>query len=161
MIMKKANKLSFPLFCYGTLRASIVMKAVTGHVYQGRTAKLHDYAIFRVRGTEYPAIIPQKGSIVPGTLYEGVDEQSLLVLDDFEGEHYSRIIVAVETDQNTPVRAFVYCLRETFTNCLSNESWNIDTFLSREIDSFMGSFIEERKRGAKRSCQASQSKETF
>ena len=149
MMTRKENP-SRPLFCYGTLRASTVMKAVTGHTYPGGAATLNGYAMFRVKGTEYPAIIPQKGGVVPGTLYEGLDEESLLVLDHFEGDPYSRDIVTVVTSVGDRVNAYVYVLRDACMDILSNEKWDFNSFMAHDIDRFMGGFVKERKRDAKR-----------
>ena len=134
-----------PLFCYGTLRSSLIMQKVTGHKFDGVDAILEGYAIFRVRGTEYPGIIQRKGSSVEGILYRGLDDNILHILDTFEGDQYYRDIVNTASQNDTNVKAYAYIIKESCQDILTNDSWNYDHFLHHEIDRFLHRFVEKRR----------------
>ncbi len=126
-----------PLFCYGTLRSLKVMKAVTGQALLGIDAQLQHYVIYRVRGADYPGILPEKGGLVEGTLYRNIDEKTFRLLDGFEGEDYFRMPVHIVTKMGEALRAEVYCIREERRNVLTQEQWDFDHFLKQEIEGFM------------------------
>jgi gamma-glutamylcyclotransferase (GGCT)/AIG2-like uncharacterized protein YtfP len=121
------------------------MHSVTGHVYVGINARLHDYAIFLVRGTEYPGIIPQKGAITEGILYRDIGPETLQVLDYFESDHYDRMVVHVTTDDGISEDAYAYVINDNNRDILTREFWDYDEFLRYGIDSFMQSFVEDRR----------------
>lgn len=81
-------------FFYGTLMAPQVLSRVTGHSTSTltiRPAILPDYRRHRVREADYPALLPQAGSSVRGTLVDGLSAGDLRRLDVFEGSEYDRI----------------------------------------------------------------------
>jgi hypothetical protein len=93
-------------FFYGTLMSAAVLRRVifgqklpdstTVRVLPAsRPALLQDYQRHRVRGADYPAIIPQKGACVRGTVVTGLTEGDWWRLDTFEGEDYRRDVVKV------------------------------------------------------------------
>lgn len=69
------------LFCYGTLQSPRVMRAVTGMQFDGTKGELHDYGIFRVRGADFPGIIPKPGGVVCGIIYHSISDDVLRKLD--------------------------------------------------------------------------------
>lgn len=129
--------MSLPLFCYGTLRSPLVMKAVARRPFTGIEATLQDYGMFRMRDAEYPGILPRKGLAVEGILYHDIDEGTLRALDDFEGALYFRDIVEVIMKDGAKSRAFVYCVCEHERARLSEEVWDFDRFLKFELEGFM------------------------
>ena len=127
------------LFSYGTLQSPRVLMAVAGKEYQGVEAVLLNYAIFRVRGTVYPGIIPAKGNIVRGLVYRNIADDTFRRLDDFEGEQYERIIVsAVLRRDHSLVRAYAYRILEGQRDILSSEGWDLEHFLQKEAEGFIG-----------------------
>lgn len=133
------------LFCYGTLQSPLVMKAVTGQAFSGKEATLHNWARFRVRGSEYPGIIPRQDSIVSGKLYWGLDQRAIEKLDAFEGDKYERVMVQVAMADNSCVEAFAYAIREDCRNMLSNDPWDFDRFLQNGLEKFIHWFVEDRR----------------
>lgn len=126
------------LFSYGTLQSPRVMMAVSGKEYQGMEAVLLNYAIFQVRGTVYPGIIPAKGNIVRGLLYRNIADDTFQRLDDFEGEQYERIIVsAVLVKGHSLVHTYAYRIREGQRDILSSEDWDLGYFLEKEEADFI------------------------
>ncbi len=113
------------------------MQVLTGQTFPGTKATLHDYGIYRVRGTEYPGILPEKGSIVVGTLYQNIDAPILQILDTFEGDQYFREIVQVNLEDSNTQDAYVYCIQKNGRDVLSEEWWNFDTFVKRDLEGYM------------------------
>lgn len=89
-------------FFYGTLMAPQVLHRVCHgssdpdnplfktHNLKTYPAILHDHQRHRVKGADYPAIIPCKGSTVRGTYVTGLTDADIWRLDIFEGPEYSR-----------------------------------------------------------------------
>ena len=111
------------LFCYGTLQSPLVMKAVTGQSYNGQEATLNNWARFRVRGSEYPGIIRKEESAVPGKVYWDLDEPTMEMLDEFEGEKYERVIVEVTMADGTIMDAWAYAIKDDCKKMLSDDPW--------------------------------------
>tara|TARA_Y100000310_G_scaffold82327_1_gene78930 strand:- start:1593 stop:2024 length:432 start_codon:yes stop_codon:yes gene_type:complete len=133
------------LFCYGTLQSPEVIRAVTGHKFNGTKSELHNYGIFRVSGTDYPGIIPKKEGIVRGIVYYDISDEILRTLDHFEGDQYFRNEVTIFRMDGMAEKAFTYCIREDQEKILTDEVWDIGTFLDEGIERFMRSFVEERR----------------
>ncbi|ETN36698.1 uncharacterized protein HMPREF1541_08976 [Cyphellophora europaea CBS 101466] len=97
------------LFFYGTLLAPPVLHRViygtsspdpTSHPAMRyltiRPALLRDYRRHRVASADYPAIIPEKGGTVRGSVVSGLTEGDVFRLDVFEGSQYTKGTVEVE-----------------------------------------------------------------
>lgn len=95
-------------FFYGTLMAPSVLKRVTDHdpasttsPLRSRPAILHNHRRHRVKGADYPAVIPNpsqsnKDISVRGTVVQGLTSEDLWRLDLFEGDEYERKQVRVQ-----------------------------------------------------------------
>ena len=90
--------MSTAIFTYGSLLFTEIMQAVTGKLFPSQSAVLRDYARYRVRGANYPGIVPAPGLSVEGQLYQDVDQAAVEHLDFFEGDLYRRISVDVDTE---------------------------------------------------------------
>jgi hypothetical protein len=93
-------------FFYGTLMAPPVLhRVIYGPIHdptqatplRTRPALLPSYQRHKVRGADYPAILPSSTSTssVRGTLVEGLTEGDVWRLDVFEGDEYERVGVKV------------------------------------------------------------------
>lgn len=133
------------LFCYGTLQSPLVMKAVTGQAFDGREATLNNWARFRVRGSEYPGIIPQQDSIVSGKLYWGLGGEVMGKLDAFEGDKYERVVVRVAMADGSFEEAFTYAIKEDCKQYLSSDPWDFDRFMQNGLEKFIHWFVEDRR----------------
>ncbi|KAH6638733.1 hypothetical protein C7974DRAFT_306053 [Boeremia exigua] len=96
-------------FFYGTLIAPPVLHRVIwgsptpptpthAALLTTRPAVLHGYQRRRVRGADYPAIVPAEGGEVRGVLVEGLSEGDVWRLDVFEGGEYVRRVVRVRVE---------------------------------------------------------------
>lgn len=67
--------------------------AIIQSLYTFTPALLHDYCRHRVKGEDYPAIIPEPGQSVLGTYVTGLTDANIAKLDHFEGDEYARLPV--------------------------------------------------------------------
>jgi gamma-glutamylcyclotransferase (GGCT)/AIG2-like uncharacterized protein YtfP len=116
------------LFAYGTLMCRDIMLAVTGFPFRGVRGILRDYHCGTIRGEVYPGIIPSKGGVVEGLVYRVLPEAAWKRLDAFEGEMYSRTIVAIEIDDGTE-QAQTYAVRPKFEHRVGPSPWSFEEFL--------------------------------
>ena len=133
------------IFCYGTLQVPEVMRAVTGRFYEGKKATLPGYAMYRVKDAEYPGIVPSYNRETEGTLFSGLSDEDLKVLDAFEGNFYARHSVKVDLQDGRTIAAWVYVIRQEYKDVLSNEPWHLDRFLNEGFRSFMDGYVRSRK----------------
>ena len=133
------------LFCYGTLQIPEVIQTVTGRVYLGVTARLLDFAIYRVKNARYPGIVYSPDKETTGILYSGVTEEELIILDLFEGDLYERICLDVIGPKRKIQKAWVYVVPETKKEKLTNEPWHLKAFLEKDFEAFMRNFVNGRK----------------
>lgn len=98
---------SHSAFFYGTLMAPQVLHRVchgsmdpTNPIYathnlRTQPAVLHGHRRHRVKGADYPAVLPHPVSTVRGTYVTGLTDADLWRLDIFEGDEYRREAVTV------------------------------------------------------------------
>ena len=134
------------LFCYGTLQIPEVIKTVTGRTHAGVTARLLDYAIYRVKTARYPGIVYSPDKETTGILYKGVSEEELKILDLFEGDLYERICLDVIKHNGKNQKAWVYVVPETQKEKLTHEPWHLKEFLEKDFEAFMRSYVNGRKK---------------
>jgi gamma-glutamylcyclotransferase (GGCT)/AIG2-like uncharacterized protein YtfP len=116
------------LFAYGTLMCQEIMVEVTGFPFRGVGGILRDYHRGTIRGEVYPGIIPRKGGVVEGLVYRDLPEEAWKRLDAFEGEMYSRTVVAIEIDDGTE-QAQTYAVRPEFEHRVGPFPWSFEEFL--------------------------------
>lgn len=98
--------MSHTAFFYGTLMAPPVLHRVIwgqpepptpahASLLSIRPAILHAHQRHKVRGADYPAILPSSSSSVRGTLVTGLTDGDIWRLDIFEGDEYARRMVVV------------------------------------------------------------------
>ncbi|GIM30010.1 branched-chain alpha-keto acid dehydrogenase [Clostridium polyendosporum] len=118
------NKIQHYLFVYGTL-----MKGLINHQYLINQeficeAEILDFGLYNVT-ENYPGIIRKQNSRVKGELYK-IEEDLLKILDEFEGEEYTRIEVDVLVKENK-IRAFTYLWLEDVNDkdyiCYNKQPW--------------------------------------
>ena len=124
------------LFFYGTLRAAEVRQAVLGTDLpsdQLQQAMLSGYEVRRVDGALYPMLVARSDGQVNGLLATGLDVTSLCKLDQFEGVHYRRTSLEVNT-VNGPIEADVYLPDQLM---VAAELWYFDSWYKRDMTSFL------------------------
>ena len=126
----------FTLFFYGTLRAAEIRSAVLGYdlpTGQLTDAVLENYQVRRVKGALYPLLVPAAGEKAVGLLATSLDRVAIQMLDQFEGNHYNRSALQVNTAAGF-VEADVYLPDDTL---LAAESWDFDRWYKNDMTAFL------------------------
>ena len=124
------------LFAYGTLMCAAIMREVSGLSTTQMAGVVKDYSRRAVKGECYPALVADDGSQVDGVVYCGISAVAWNRLDRFEGELYSRRLVAVELNDGSITDAFTYVIRPNFRRMLSEKDWDYAAFLQDGIVGF-------------------------
>lgn len=106
------------LFAYGTLMWPEVLKSVIGRQLEGTPVTLQGYRRLRIKGEQYPAVIPATGDEVGGILYTDLSASEFLHLDRFEGEEYDRVAVRIDGTE-----ANLYVLAEGWLHIADDQIW--------------------------------------
>jgi gamma-glutamylcyclotransferase (GGCT)/AIG2-like uncharacterized protein YtfP len=123
------------VFVYGTLLAPEIVHAVMGRVPASQPAVLHGYARYTVKQQVYPGVIEQKGAVVDGALYRGMQPDEWRRLDEYEGALYVRRAVEVNFGPGT-VRTQCYVVPRESASSLSTEPWDLQRFMREHSDTF-------------------------
>ncbi|TVY14502.1 Protein AIG2 C, partial [Lachnellula arida] len=96
-----------------------------------RPAILRDFCRHRVRGVDYPGIIPQEGHTVQGTFVTGLSDADISHLDMYEGSEYTRMHVKVEfPDGQRDTETYVYTAGD---ECLEKREWDFEEFCREKL----------------------------
>ena len=128
------------LFAYGTLICPDIMAEVSGLHRPATSATLRGYRRLRVKGEDYPALLPDAAGFVPGVIYRDIPESAWTLLDRFEGEMYARVQVQVELADGTTAAAETYVINGSFSGCLEEVEWDFTAFLGNGKDRFRMSY---------------------
>lgn len=85
------------VFVYGSLMDDEVVNTLLKRVPSSSNAILPDHRRYRIKGRDYPAILPVQNEKVKGKVLFGITDSELEVLDIFEDEEYERRSVSVTT----------------------------------------------------------------
>lgn len=127
---------TFSVFTYGTLQLPVVMQTVTGRSLEPIAATLMGCRCFKFKDKTYPGIIKNKEDSIEGMLYKNIDEQTLTLLDQFEGVLYERCLLDVQCSKQTK-KAFVYVVKDEYRNCLSEEKWSLEEFKRKYLKLYL------------------------
>lgn len=127
------------IFVYGTLMFDVVWQQLSSGHYQKMDAELADFIRLKVRGEEYPGIIPSIANRVAGQLILNVTPDDIQQLDVFEGKYYKRELVKV-TSANREYPAETYVFRKKYQSLLSMEEWDADIFKNHGLSSFLSRY---------------------
>jgi len=128
------------IFAYGSLMFPSVMKAITGHEFPAKRARVKNYARFKVKGESYPGLTPLEGAVTEGVLYLDVDALSVKRLDDFEGGFYERAEVAADTLDGESLTSQAYVIKTLHRDRLSSAPWDPEHFEKGDLRKFMASY---------------------
>ncbi|GAM83978.1 hypothetical protein ANO11243_019680 [Dothideomycetidae sp. 11243] len=173
------------LFFYGTLLHPAILSRVI-HGPSNPTFNEHNtyvttcsavlpaHSRHRVRGADYPAVIPESApdAGVRGTLARGLTDNDVRRLDIFEGDEYARLPVKViplldqghssmkgrnhESDHESAEKTSVApeeVQAETYIwiasrNRLEKEEWDFDSFVQEKMHFWLGGETEKEEFGA-------------
>ena len=104
-------------------------------------ARLFGYVRKKVRGQEYPAVIPGEASAeVHGLLYLAVESGDLERLDRFEGPLYHRRQASLLLSDGSRRPGFLYVFRAEFRDRLDSEDWDPQEFSRSGIQRFLAGY---------------------
>jgi hypothetical protein len=152
-------------FFYGTLMSPAVLRRVlfgpqasdpnstTRRPLAARDALLPGFQRRRVRGADYPAIVPRAGAETRGVLVRGLTPGDVWRLDVFEGDEYARREVEVQVlppvarvntasharrdDGTETVRALTYVWMANEA-VLEESEWDFDEFKREKMWRWVG-----------------------
>nr|POE87415.1 protein aig2 c [Quercus suber] len=148
-------------FFYGTLMAPQVLHRVCHggmdtsnpiymtHNLRIQPAILPKFRRHRVKGADYPAIMPHQDAIVRGTLVTGLTDADIWRLDIFEGDEYQRKLVLVGTliedgvnkresklqNANVEAETYVWVAGE---HRLEEREWDLEEFKKEKMMRWVG-----------------------
>lgn len=128
---------SSSLFCYGTLSFPEVMCAVIGTVPDSIEARLAGYACYEIYGVSYPAIIPQQGITVSGTMYLGLGTRQLKLIDRYESTQYKRLLVRVVDNKDNLHSTWSYVLAPDQYHRIKKQPWLRSRFAKNDLDKYI------------------------
>lgn len=118
------------LFVYGTLQLPEVTEKILGQRFPAQAAQLRGYRCGLIERADFPGILPSSNSVVEGQLLSGLTAGQLVKLDQYEGELYQRIKVAVAVGSES-CTAWVYCIAPWARHRVSSTLWTVDWYRSR------------------------------
>ncbi len=128
------------LFAYGTLMCPDIMAEVSGLNRPGISATLPGYRRLRVKGEDYPAIVPDAAGWVTGVICRDIPKSAWILLDRFEGEMYVRVRAQVDLADGSVAAAQTYVVNGCFSGCLEDVEWNFADFLCSGKERFRMSY---------------------
>jgi len=128
------------IFTYGTLMYRSVWEQVVSGDYTSTPAKLLNYRKRAVCQEVYPALVQGENGTVDGVLYRAVSQNDIIILDRFEGSEYQRIEVVVQSDGDTPIRAYTYVLHADFHEQLLPQDWDRVAFEKHGMQVFLDGY---------------------
>lgn len=111
------------LFTYGTLMFPAVWARVAQEECPARRAVLPGHEARQLAGFDFPGLVKCEGAITPGLLYEGVSDDAMLRLDEYEGDCYVRVVVSVELEDGSRIDAQAYLLQPAYRHLVRPERW--------------------------------------
>jgi gamma-glutamylcyclotransferase (GGCT)/AIG2-like uncharacterized protein YtfP len=124
------------IFVYGSLMFEEVWGQLTHNQYHKMDAHLKGFIRLKVKGEEYPGIIPSPDNQVTGHLYINVCSDDIEQLDSFEGELYQRSQVIVLSD-GSEYKADTYIFKSKYQTLLSGKEWDAGLFKEKGLKNFL------------------------
>lgn len=114
------------LFVYGTLQLPERVHEIIGRTLEGIPAHLDGYRCGLVARADFPGIVPDAAARTTGQLLAGLGEAELILLDDYEGELYHRILVTATLDPaEHPISAWTYVIAPWAQARVTHQPWTI------------------------------------
>ena len=104
----------------------------------GQPATLHGYAIFQIKDSPLPGIVPAgEKSQVRGTIYEKLDEETIHDLDAYESRFYQRHRVEVILGNGTVKRCETYVVAQSQRSLLTDMTWDAAWFEQHALKEYL------------------------
>jgi len=133
------------LFTFGSLTLPEVMQAVTGRVFPARRAWVPGYAARLLRDECFPGLAEMDEQRAHGMFYQGVDRESLELIDRFEGDYYRRVKHFIMFSKQETGLGYIYLLKPYMQDILTQEPWDEDHFRRFHLTRFLHTCREFRE----------------
>lgn len=136
------------LFTYGVLMHPGLLRQLTGKAFATTVATLRDYQRYALKTEGWapiPAIVRQPRASVSGVLIHDVDDNALVILDDFEDVDlglYAKESVSVVDTEGCEYKAFAYVAGPEAIDYLDG-LWDPEEFLERYYEEYRTRIIPE------------------
>jgi gamma-glutamylcyclotransferase (GGCT)/AIG2-like uncharacterized protein YtfP len=124
------------IFVYGSLMFEEVWQRLIQNQYNKIDAQLSGFIRLKVKGEQYPGIMPSSDKQVTGKLYLDVCSSDIEQLDIFEGEFYQRSQVIVKSD-DVAYPADTYIFKHKYQTLLSGKEWDTELFREKGLQKFL------------------------
>ncbi len=118
---------------------------LTQKVFKTEDAVIENYIRYKVNSIngaeEYPVIIEKNNHNVKGKILFGVDDESLKIIDFYEGDEYKRIVKPIIIDGKT-IEAFVYVWNSP-DPIIGNLYWDENDFQMNYLNLYKENIIPE------------------
>ncbi len=135
------------IFTYGTLMFPELVYALTQKHFKSDDALIDNYIRYKVNtingAEEYPVIVDKINHSVKGKLIYGIDDESLKIIDFYEGDEYKRIIKPIIVDGKT-IEAFVYVWNSN-ERIFGNLYWDENDFKMNYLNLYKENIIPDIK----------------
>jgi gamma-glutamylcyclotransferase (GGCT)/AIG2-like uncharacterized protein YtfP len=112
------------LFVYGTLQNPEIVRALTSKSFKQDKYVLSDYAVSLVTGEHFPGMTRSPGAYASGYILYDVDEESLEMIDKWEGPNYTPTNLSIlVNDQATEVVAYIWADGSQLEGKWSNDTY--------------------------------------
>lgn len=130
------------VFVYGTLLNDEVFRLFVAGQFKKTIASLWGYQRVKVKGECYPAIVPDKRSMVEGLLIYDLMDKDIHALDHYEGDYYQRqtVTVTLPNDESQTCEAYVF--KPEYQFLLVNEPWSNQLFRRQHLAPFIQGWLD-------------------
>ena len=126
-----------PLFVYGTLLFDEVLEPLLGRLPASRPAQLEDHQARRLPGVPWPGLIEHPGGIVAGRLLVDLEDDEVMLLDEYEDDYYELVAVVVSVGQ-TRLEATTYRVEPALVEAAR---WTPGWFAEEHLDAFVADLL--------------------
>lgn len=127
------------VFVYGSLMYDMVWSRLVNQHFQKVSAELTGYRRVRIKDEDYPGLIKGVG-VVRGTVWLGLDDETLARLDRFEADCYERVTEIVVDDDDNGIQADCYRIKESYRSVVEDVEWDQQEFERNGLQRFVSSY---------------------
>ena len=133
------------VFVYGTLQYPKILQALLGRVPISEHAVIKGYVRYGVRGEPFPAVVQCQGGEVPGLVLSGLDETEMEILDEYEGEQYTKCSVEALVDGHDVRKTLLYVWKDEYIEWLDGKEWDREAFESIHFEEYFSMVNDTKK----------------
>lgn len=106
--------------------------------YETKPFEIFGYARKALKARVYPALIVDETDSIRGLLYLNVQEEDLRIIDDFEGNEYTRMdLKSALSEEQASVHTYLYTGDKANLTTLD---WDYEAFIKEHIVAFENGF---------------------